>query len=72
MGYMHDLSVFVGKKYADSIESLKSQTKDGELDSLITTENLGTNPNYISFGILPQNVLDEYTVYADNVYNKNR
>ena len=53
MGYMHDLSVFVGKKYADSIESLQAQTKEGELDSLITTESLATNPNYISFGILP-------------------
>jgi ATP-dependent RNA helicase DDX54/DBP10 len=73
MGYLHDLSVFVGKKYVDSIESVKAQLKEGEtLDESITAENLATNPAYISFGILPQNVLDEYTVFADNVFNKNR
>ena len=68
MGYLHDLSVYVGKKYADSLGSLQAQTKEGELDTLITTESIATDPNYISFGILPQNVLDEYTVYADNVF----
>ena len=52
LGYLHDLSVFVGKKYVDSLESLKAQTKE-EIDPSLTIEQVAHNPQYISFGRLP-------------------
>jgi ATP-dependent RNA helicase DDX54/DBP10 len=70
IGYLHDLSVYVGKKYVDSLESLKAQSKE-EIDPAITIETIAHSPEYVIFGRLPQNTLDEYTVYAENVINKN-
>ena len=45
MAYLHDLSVFVGKKFVDS-----------EVEST----DVKTNPNYICYGSVPQLVMDEY------------
>lgn len=45
MAYLHDLSVFVGKKFVDT-----------ELD----TTDVKTNPNVICYGSIPQLVMDEY------------
>lgn len=52
MGYLHDLSVYVGKKYVDSLESLKAQSKE-EIDAAITLDTIAHSPDYISFGRIP-------------------
>jgi ATP-dependent RNA helicase DDX54/DBP10 len=46
--YMHDLSVFVGRKYFDKA------TED------YTTQEILMNPQHICYGKLPQSTIDNY------------
>jgi ATP-dependent RNA helicase DDX54/DBP10 len=57
--YLHDLSTFVSKKYADS------------QDKLPEGENILESTNVISFGKIPQNIIDEYAEYTANLTSKN-
>lgn len=52
---MHDLSIFVGRKYYDK------PTNDMDLNELLV------NPNNICFGRLPQHTIDEYTELYGNL-----
>jgi ATP-dependent RNA helicase DDX54/DBP10 len=82
--YIHDLSVFVGKKVVDSIEAIsnplgqqkleiseEARNEDELANQQITLEQLLESPKYICVGKLPQNILDEYTAYHDKLLKQN-
>ena len=50
MAYMHDLSIFVGRRHYDRVES--------EGDSV---SELISDPNKICYGTVPQPLIDEYS-----------
>jgi len=59
MGYMHDLSIFVGRKHQDRVA-----TADDSLHELIN------NPSSICYGTIPQQSLDEYSNQVAKVWSQ--
>mmetsp|Transcript_10325 Transcript_10325/g.14213 ORF Transcript_10325/g.14213 Transcript_10325/m.14213 type:complete len:134 (-) Transcript_10325:1333-1734(-) len=62
LAYLHDLSIFVGRKYFDKPE--EENNEDSRADLL-------SNPSKICFGKLPQSLIDEYQEYLGRVKEKN-
>lgn len=62
--YMHDLSIYVGRKYYDGA----SVTDDG--NTLISIEDVLTDPIHICFGKLPQSTLDEYNLVHSSLHER--
>ena len=59
MAYLHDLSIFVGKKYADCLDSLSAKanaqiTEETEAPKAAATlEDLVGDPQYLCYGRVP-------------------
>ena len=53
--YMHDLSAYVGRKYYDE-----------DKDDIVVS----TDPSVISFGKIPQEIIDIYSERYDNMIKK--
>jgi ATP-dependent RNA helicase DDX54/DBP10 len=69
LGYLHDLSIFVGRKHFDRVENIDSLT-DTEKEAEV--EKLGKDPESICYGTLPQHLLDEYCQQVAKVWDKYR
>lgn len=61
--YMHDLSVFVGRKYFDG----PTASNEGEV---ITSEDLLADPLKICYGKLPQSTVDEYNLLHGSLHER--
>lgn len=59
--YLHDLSVFVGRKYQDQVDSMNEEER----------KNFIANPNKISYGKFPQSLLDEYCSAVSLLHENN-
>jgi ATP-dependent RNA helicase DDX54/DBP10 len=60
--YMHDLSIYVGRKYYDGDGGT---TEDGK-----TLKDLLSDPQHICFGKLPQSTLDEYSLLLSSLHER--
>jgi ATP-dependent RNA helicase DDX54/DBP10 len=61
--YMHDLSIFVGRKYFDG----PAVADSGEA---LTSENILGDPQLICYGKMPQSVLDEYSMLHNSIHER--
>ena len=62
--YMHDLSVFVGRKYFDG----PGVSEDGKV--LITLDDLLNDPQHICYGKMPQSTVDEYNLLHASLHER--
>ena len=69
VGYMNDLSIFVGRKLYDRAEVKDTESNEKKLDALA---ELNANPDKICYGVLPQHLLDEYNTQVANLWNLHR
>ena len=60
---MHDLSIYIGRKYFDC----PSVTDNGEE---LTLEDILDDPQKICFGKLPQSVTDEYLLMHNSLHER--
>ena len=61
--YLHDLSVFVGRKYFDGPSCLEDGTA-------LTREDLLADPLKICFGKVPQSSSDEYCLLLSSLHER--
>ena len=61
--YLHDLSVFIGRKYFDG----PTTTDDGQE---LTSEDIIEDSLKICFGKLPQSTVDEYNLLHHSLHDR--
>ena len=71
--YLHDLSIFIGRRYYDSRTAMRSiangefdDNTNGKTEEITLKEKL-ENPLLICYGRLPQNSIDEYTQEVEKI-----
>mmetsp|Transcript_41812 Transcript_41812/g.63890 ORF Transcript_41812/g.63890 Transcript_41812/m.63890 type:complete len:296 (+) Transcript_41812:795-1682(+) len=72
IAYLHDVSVYVGKSFGDSAEYLNNQLQErSQAPEKADTKDLMEDPKYITFGKIPQTIIDEYSQFSASIYSKN-
>lgn len=69
IGYMHDLSIFVGRKLYDRAEVGVDESEERKKDA---HQELIDNPQKICYGSLPQHLLDEYNTSISRTWDIHR
>ena len=67
IGYMNDLSIFVGRRHFDKPANFDKLTTEEERNAAM--EELIANPQKICYGTLPQHLLDEYNSQVARLYS---
>lgn len=68
IGYMNDLSIFVGRKHYDRIEEEGKEELTEEAKK-VALQVLVDDPEKICYGMLPQHLLDEYNTQVANLWS---
>ena len=61
--YLHDLSIFVGRKYYDG-----AAVSDAGVE--MSVKSILEDPEKICFGKLPQSVVDEYSMLHSSLHER--
>lgn len=61
--YMHDLSIYIGRKYYDSAALTDSGRE-------LSQEEILNDPQHMCFGKLPQSVVDEYSLLHNSLHER--
>ena len=70
IGYMNDLSLFVGRKHYDRLEP--EHEGKSEEDKALALKELIQNPMKLCYGSLPQHILDEYNTSIARLWDINK